>query len=875
MIQSANKVNKKVSLIFIIFAIALIFSFISLENLFLGNQANKISLENAVKKTKERELFFKNFLDHASNTLHTVRKSRAFNEFLTQQNGEAIEDMKDMFKIIAKDDLSLMQLRYIDKEGYERIRIDREKENSEPFFIHQADLQNKSNRYYFFDSKNKPLEKVWFSALDLNIEHKKVEIPYKPTLRAVLPIEKNGHFDGILIINYFMKGFLQRFLNAPLYDMILINDQGYPLSHYDNSKSWGFYRHPKYNIKSDFANSADKILSGSITIHENFISKRLDLPIKDGLILIMQLKHKYQQDTSEQRSTLYLFIVLIVFFLAAITSVFLSSSVGKLYNELNKKLEKSQLKFFTLFKESLDAIVLIDPATQKFIEFNQKTLDMYGYTKEEFKNITVRDLEVNDTDDEIKKRQERIFEKGWNTFVTKHRTKNGLEKDVNVNAVTIMLDGMTYLYGTFHDITKEKKYERSLKKLLNQQEALMQIKTTGFVHLKNRRFLWTNEIFDEMFGYAKGELQGKDARIIYADEQTYLEYGKEAYETLAEAGVYTGEIECVKKDSTPIVLRVSLTALKHSDSEALGVFIDITKEKEQQKLINSQKDELEAIFSVSKDGIAILDLQTNFLDCNKAYLEMTGFTKEELLSKSCLELTAPEDYEHALEAVEIVKKEGYLKSFNKTCIVKNGKKLFVNMSISMMPDNKRLLVTTKDITEMKKYEKELEFIAHYDSLTGLPNRILKSDRLNQAMLHVQRNGGYLAVVYLDLDGFKEINDTYGHEIGDKVLIEVSKRMKFALRNEDTLSRLGGDEFVAIIADMNDRSVASPVLERLLNAANEPILIGKLDLQVSASIGVTFYPQDSELDGDQLIRQADQAMYVAKQAGKNRYYIFNS
>ena len=868
MIQSNNTIDRKVSFIFMGFAIVLILSFISLEKLFLGNQAKAVSLDNAVKKTKEREDVFKNFLNNAATTLTTARESEAFNDFLDEKRS----DTDDLFMILAKSNPSLMKLRYIDKNGLEKLRINRNKEGSKPFFIVKKDMQDKSNRDFFLDAKSKPLEKVFFSTIDMNVEHDQVEIPYKPTLRAVLPVNKNGKFDGILIINYFMEGFLERFVNAPLYDMILTDVHGNALIHYDSSKNWSAYQKSGYKIDKEFPKVSDEILSHKLVIKENFVSRRLNLPIDEGLVLIVQLKQQYLEDTARQQFYLYVLVVLSVMVLAILASILLSLNVGKLYNVLSKKLKSSQKKFFTLFKESLDPIVIVDPSTQKFIEFNQMALELYGYTKEEFAELRVSDLDVMFDMEEIKKHQESLLKKGWDRFVTKHKTKEGDVKDVVVNVVTINLDGATYLYGTFHDITKEKEYEENLQRLINQQEALMKIRTTGFVHLKERHFLWTNEKFEEMLGYEKGELQNKDARLIYVNDEEYEKYGKEGYEALSQNGVYSGEIRGIKKDGTFITLLASLTKLNVKGSEALGVLMDITKEKEQQILIENQKEELEAIFNVSKDGIAILDLESNFLEFNDAFLEMTGFSRKDLLTKSCLGLTASEDYEYALEITEKLKQEGYIKSFNKTCIVKNGHRIVLNMSTSLMPDNKRIVLTAKDITEMKQYEKQLEFIAHYDALTGLPNRILKEDRLNQAILRVQRNGGYIAVVYIDLDKFKEVNDTYGHEVGDKVLIEVATRMKRALRGGDTLSRLGGDEFVAIIADMDDTSVALPVLKRLLKGACDPIELGEITIEISASIGVVFYPQKSEVNGDELISQADEAMYIAKQSGKNRYHI---
>jgi diguanylate cyclase (GGDEF)-like protein len=180
-----------------------------------------------------------------------------------------------------------------------------------------------------------------------------------------------------------------------------------------------------------------------------------------------------------------------------------------------------------------------------------------------------------------------------------------------------------------------------------------------------------------------------------------------------------------------------------------------------------------------------------------------------------------------------------------------------------------------DITAIKEHQKQLEHIAHFDALTNLPNRVLLADRLYQAMVQSQRRSKLLAVAYLDLDGFKLINDTHGHEAGDQLLIAVSASMKQALREGDTLARLGGDEFVAVLADLSEASESAATLTRLLGAAAKPVQFGGYLLQVSASLGVTFYPQVEGVDADQLLRQADQAMYQAKVSGKNRYHVFDA
>ena len=197
----------------------------------------------------------------------------------------------------------------------------------------------------------------------------------------------------------------------------------------------------------------------------------------------------------------------------------------------------------------------------------------------------------------------------------------------------------------------------------------------------------------------------------------------------------------------------------------------------------------------------------------------------------------------------------------------------VSIEATLAPDRLSCNAVVTDITTLKAQQRQLEHIAHYDLLTKLPNRVLLADRLQHAMTQCQRRGRTLAVAYLDLDGFKEVNDQYGHSVGDDLLVILANRMKLALREGDTLARIGGDEFVAVLVDLERMQDATPVLIRLLQSASAPVAMVGAALQVSASIGVTIYPEDAS-DAEQLLRHADQAMYQAKQAGRNRYHIFD-
>ncbi|MFW6345595.1 MAG: diguanylate cyclase domain-containing protein, partial [Halomonas sp.] len=179
-----------------------------------------------------------------------------------------------------------------------------------------------------------------------------------------------------------------------------------------------------------------------------------------------------------------------------------------------------------------------------------------------------------------------------------------------------------------------------------------------------------------------------------------------------------------------------------------------------------------------------------------------------------------------------------------------------------------------DITQLKRHQRELQQAAQHDALTGLPNRLLLSDRLRQAQAQAERRGTCLGLAFIDLDGFKAVNDSLGHDVGDQLLVALSARMSAVLRASDTLARLGGDEFVAVLVDLATPEEAELAAQRLLRSIDAPLELAGERVQVSASLGLACYlpgESGSRLDADQLLRQADQAMYEAKRRGKNRMH----
>ena len=284
-----------------------------------------------------------------------------------------------------------------------------------------------------------------------------------------------------------------------------------------------------------------------------------------------------------------------------------------------------------------------------------------------------------------------------------------------------------------------------------------------------------------------------------------------------------------------------------------------------------------SVFTHAHEGIMITDTTGVIVDINNTFSRITGYTRDEALGQHSRMLASGQHNAAFYEAMWhdlITRGHWYGELWNRR---KNGELYAQKLSIAAVRDaaeqSQHYVALFSDITELKEHQQQLEHMAHYDALTGIPNRVLLADRLKHAIVQTRRRGRGLALVYLDLDGFKDVNDALGHEAGDQLLITVAKRLRDVLREGDTLARLGGDEFVAVLTDLGDQCECEVVLGRLLAAAATPVKIRQHTLQVSASLGVTLYPQDGS-DADTLLRHADQAMYHAKQAGKNRYHLFD-
>jgi diguanylate cyclase (GGDEF)-like protein/PAS domain S-box-containing protein len=317
----------------------------------------------------------------------------------------------------------------------------------------------------------------------------------------------------------------------------------------------------------------------------------------------------------------------------------------------------------------------------------------------------------------------------------------------------------------------------------------------------------------------------------------------------------------------------------HTDARLEQRFIMIARDITERKRAEKELQLAAGVFSHSQEGITITDVQGTIINVNAAFSRITGYPREEAIGQNPRILrSGRQDAAFYADMWNALLIQGHWSGeiWNRR---KDGEVYAENLTITAVRDSQgkttQYIALFSDITALKTHQSELDRIAHFDALTGLPNRLLLADRLYQAMNQVTRRGLTLAVAYLDIDFFKGINDQHGHAVGDELLIAVAHRLKQTLREADTLARMGGDEFVAVLIDLESVEASLPMLERMVRAAAEPVAIGDLCLQVSASLGVTYYPQNQEVDADQLLRQADQAMYQAKLSGKNRYHLFDA
>jgi diguanylate cyclase (GGDEF)-like protein/PAS domain S-box-containing protein len=431
--------------------------------------------------------------------------------------------------------------------------------------------------------------------------------------------------------------------------------------------------------------------------------------------------------------------------------------------------------------------------------------------------------------------------------------------------------------GTIQDITEKKRVEADLR----QSEELFQLFTQHApaalaMFDRDMRYIAVSRRWCDDFGLQRADILGRSHYEIFPDlPARWLAVHRRA---LGGETIKHDEDRFERSDGSTQWLRWEVRPWL-TGTGAIGGIIIFTEDITARKRSELRQQLAASVFTHASEGIVLADSDGIILDVNAAFTQITGYTRDEAVGRSTnLLRSGRQSKEFYANMWRDLIESGHWSGeiWNRT---KDGRIFAEMLNITAVRDEagktQQYVALFCDMTSEKEHERALERIARYDLLTGLPNRVLLRDRLHQAMAQADRRGKILAVVCLDLDNFKAINDRHGHAIGDELLTTVAHRMKSVMRKDDTLARLGGDEFIAVLPDCDNPDESLPLVRHLLLAASQSVFAGGLSLQLSASAGIACYPQAEDVDADQLLRQAAQALYQSKISGKNRYHIFDS
>lgn len=309
----------------------------------------------------------------------------------------------------------------------------------------------------------------------------------------------------------------------------------------------------------------------------------------------------------------------------------------------------------------------------------------------------------------------------------------------------------------------------------------------------------------------------------------------------------------------------------------VGAFQNIDEIKKTRLELERSEFMFRSQFALGGTGLAITSLEKGWIKVNDALTEITGYSKQELFKMTWTEITHPDDLDLDLAHFEtLLSGESDSYQMDKRYIRKDGSIVYVHITVACYRKNGKVeffIASIQDITDRTLSEKKIQKLAHYDLLTGLPNRIMAKSRFEQSMQVSEKKDTMVCVMFLDLDEFKNINDSLGHDAGDTFLKEIASRLTSIVRRSDTICRQGGDEFLIILESLSEEKQLLILAEKVLNAIKQPYAINGIDVSSSVSIGIAIAPNDGD-DFETLCRHADMAMYQAKNDGKNAFHFFN-
>jgi diguanylate cyclase (GGDEF)-like protein/PAS domain S-box-containing protein len=429
--------------------------------------------------------------------------------------------------------------------------------------------------------------------------------------------------------------------------------------------------------------------------------------------------------------------------------------------------------------------------------------------------------------------------------------------------------------GISIDITERYQLELQLKEAIAELETILENSVIGIAYVKNGFFVRVNQKLELLLGYDSDELSGLPFQNIYPNTEEYQRMEQPAYQRLSLGKEYNAQTRITTKQKNTFWARMVGKAVNPNDLEQGSIWLieDITVQKKAEQDLRLTA----AVFETSANGIFVTDSQNRMVRVNPAFSKITGYTADEVYGQSsgCL-ASGQHSRKFYQQMWDSINQTGHWQGeiWNRK---KNGEVYVAWLSISTITNEQGELVQymaiLTDISSLQENIEQVRYLANYDSLTQLPNRLLFHDKLLQAKKMAKSHKKSFALLFIDLDGFKPVNDNLGHALGDQLLQQVAARLLSSVKDTDTVARLGGDEFTVILNLLKTAQQGSEVAAEIIQCLQQPFQIAEHQIKISASIGISVYPGDSK-DIDMLVQYADTAMYEAKHAGKGRYRFYH-
>jgi len=515
----------------------------------------------------------------------------------------------------------------------------------------------------------------------------------------------------------------------------------------------------------------------------------------------------------------------------------------------------------------------------KFLQVNQALCNVLGYQREELLQLSFTEITHPDDLEISYANVEKTLHGDIDSYQMEKRyiRKDGRLVWVQLS-VSIQNDDAgvpQYLIGQIEDITESKLAKQALRE---SEEKFRLISTSAkdaiIIIGSSEEITYWNPAAENIFGYPASEALGKNMHklITPSHHRDDAHRGFAHFRTSGEGPVIgkTLELTALRQNGEEFPIELSISAFRIKDQwQALGIVRDISARKKAEQ-------EYKTIIQTTIDGFLVVDAhEGRFLDVNDAYCRMLGYTREEILRMRTSDVEVMESPEQIKQHNAELRKIGQ-SQFETRHRGKDGKVIDVEISATYLDIRGGVfIVFIRDISERKRAEEQIRQLAYYDTLTNLPNRRLMLDRLNQSVSQAKRHQRSMAVVFLDLDHFKQINDTLGHDVGDELLKVAATRLNACVRSGDLVSRQGGDEFVIVLAEIAHPQDAAVVAEKIVDTLGQSISIKGHELKITTSIGISVYPINGTDDTLELMKKADLAMYAAKEGGRNGYRFYQN